>query len=141
VSPEFCSAPFWQPTPLTLVRDDQPRPTSALGCRLRDLEPWINSATTRQMEALQAAWNGERVLLLGSAFASIPGQRYWGRDVLVPLGWRPKPLLPETILCAALNLPAEEIALFAEHVERISRSAFGPLTRAGVRLALEGAQP
>jgi hypothetical protein len=125
------------------VREDQPRPTSALCCGLGELEAWVSQATTRQLEALQAAWSGERVLLLGSNFsATLPGQRYWGRDVLVPLGWRPEPSLPEAVLRAALNLQPDEIALLdSRGPEPIPRSAFGPISRAGVRIALGGPKP
>jgi hypothetical protein len=144
ISPELSSAPFWQKIGLSLVRDERPRPSSALLCGLKDLERWVSLATAHQLAALQAAWNEDSAFLLGNPLpASVPGQRYWGRDVLVPIGLRLEPLLSEVVVRAALGLQPDEVALFPPPSasalgapERIPRSAFGPLTRAGVRLAM-----
>ena len=66
----------------------------------------------------------------------IPGAvRYWGGDVLVPLGHRPEPdLAPETLRAAAGASAEELLVLDGGGAEVVPRAAFAPLTRAGVRL-------
>jgi hypothetical protein len=139
-------APAVRPVRLTLARDDTVRPAAALCCALADLDRWAEGATARRLAALEAAHcpapGGPRVLLLGERLPPLPaGERFWGRSVLAPLGWRPEPALGEAALRAALDLQDDEIALLTpEGVEVVPRSAFRPLTRAGIRLALrEGA--
>jgi hypothetical protein len=57
--------------------------------------------------------------------------------VLVPLGYRAEPALPEPLLVRTLALEVEELALLtSDAVEIVSRRALAPLTRAGIRLAL-----
>jgi hypothetical protein len=126
------------PVRLALVRDDQPRPASALRCRLADLALWADNATTHQLSSLRAAHHGERVLLLGAPLPIVVGGvRFWGQRVLMPLGYRTEPALPEALLVQALALEVEELALLTpDAVEIISCRALAPLTRAGVRLAL-----
>ncbi len=133
---------YGAPVRLGLARDDTARPAAALCCELADLERWADGVTSRRLAALEAAYcpapDGPRVLLLGGRLPPLPaGERFWGRAVLAPLGWRPEPALGEAALRAALDLQDEEIALVrAEGVEVVSRGAFRPLTRAGIRLAL-----
>jgi hypothetical protein len=141
VAPE-AGSPAVRPVRLTLARDDTARPAAALCCALADLDRWAEGATARRLAALEAAYcaspAGPRVLLRGERLPPLPaGERFWGRTVLAPLGWRPEPALGEAALRAALDLQDEEIALLrAEGVEVVPRSAFRPLTRAGIRLAL-----
>jgi hypothetical protein len=141
-----------QPTPVTpssgnsqvihLVREEQPRAATALVCPLADLLRWAKLATSWQMQQLQATWNAGRVLVLGSHLPVIQGaQRYWGQGLLTPLGWRPEPLLPESILVAALGFKGDAIGVLGpEGIERIPMAGLGPVTRAGLRRAL-GNQP
>ena len=63
-------------------------------------------------------------------------QRYWGKRVLVPLGFRPDPELSEAVLLEACGAGRNEIVLLdSRGTIVIAESAFEPLTRAGLRLA------
>jgi hypothetical protein len=101
------------------------------------LSAWADSAPSDDIEAVEAAICGETVLLRGRLPALV-GERFWGRRLLVAAGWRPEPDLAEGVLAEALGL-GDDFALFAsDGVEVVPSTAFGPLTRAGVRLAARG---
>jgi hypothetical protein len=122
---------------LQLVRAGHMHRASALRCSLPVLNRWADGATRASIECLHAARCGERELLRGARLPSLPKSvRYWGRRVLMPLGFRPEPDLPESALIEALGLASGEIAVLdPTGVEAIPEDAFQPLTRAGVRLA------
>jgi hypothetical protein len=135
-APILCDPPNLQRIPLVLVEDEHPRPASAWCGPPAALARWADHATTRQLEALEAAWDGGRVLLLGRPPALADGERFWGRSVLAPLGRRPHPDLPEEALAEALGLKADELALLtAAGVEVVARAAFRHLSRAAARRA------
>jgi hypothetical protein len=139
VTPQLAQA---RPAPvgLTVVRDGRPRPATALLCELSEMVRWADAATTRQLTALEAARCGGRVLLRGGRLPAVAGERWWGRSVLVRLGFRPEPELPEAVLASALGLTEGSAALLrAGGVEVVPASAFGPTSRAAVRLAARGA--
>ena len=126
---------------LRLVRDGRPRPTAGLRCAVADLHRWADAVPSAEIAAVRAARSGDRAALLGAALPSIPGAvRFWGRDVLVPLGFAPAPEWPEPLIRRAAGADAEVDALVwvgdDAVVELIPRDAFAPLTRAGVRLAV-----
>jgi hypothetical protein len=125
----------WRRATLQLVRDGPPRPATALRAARADILRWADTATTHQLEALRACWCGEDVLLLGAPLPALPGERFWGSRVLLPLGRRPEPELAEPVLAGALRLREGEVALWtAAGVEVLSADAAGPVTRAGLRL-------
>jgi hypothetical protein len=128
------------PVPLRLVSDDRPRPARAMRTTLDALADWADRARTADFEGLSAAASGPDVLVLGDRLPTIPrAVRYWGRRVLAPLGRRPEPELPESAWAGALGGSDEDLVLLEEDgVEVVPLSAFGPLTRASVRLAREG---
>jgi hypothetical protein len=130
--------PFFRPVMLRLVRDDRPRSASALSCTLATLAEWAEQATSKQLAMLTAVRGGERVLLRGERLPPlVASERYWGRTVLTPLGFRPEPELSEEALREALALGEEEIALLGDKgFESVEARLFQPLTRAGVRLAV-----
>lgn len=125
------------PVPLRVVRGGPPQPVTALACRVGDLAPWADRATTAELERVRAARAGDQAVLLGSNLPAVPNAvRYWGDDLLVPLGFRPDPDLPPAALRAAVGAAADELVVLDESgAERIPRAAFHPLTRAGLRLA------
>lgn len=133
-----CGGPSILPLTLRLIREDRFRPSSALCCSLADLSGWVNQATSRQLAMLTALRAGERVLLRGEHLPPLPtAERYWGRSILTPLGFRPEPEASEGVVRVALQLRDEEIALLGENgFEAIDARTFQPLTRAGVRLAM-----
>jgi hypothetical protein len=132
------------PVPLRLVRDIRPRPTSAAFCSLVELGRWAESAPSAEIEATRGALSGGSVLLLGRDLPVLNGAvRYWGRTLLVPIGLAPAPALPEAALLEALGARSDELLRATPAdlggelvVESIPLSAFGPLTRAGIRLAM-----
>jgi hypothetical protein len=127
------------PCQLRLERDERPRQAAALLCGIADLAAWAERATTASLEAVQAARCGAEVLLLGRRLPPIlAGERFWGERVLVPLGFRLAPALPESAVMEALGLTDDELAVFRPDAsDIIPRQVFQPLSRAGVRLARE----
>jgi hypothetical protein len=126
------------PVSLSLARDDRVRPTTAMTCAPEELKSWAETATTAQLTAVSAAWADDLMLLRGQALPALSGcTRFWGARVLVPLGFRPDPDLPESAVRRALRLADDVILLMQpEGFEEIPSEAFAPLTRAGVRRAL-----
>jgi hypothetical protein len=124
---------------LSLVRDSRFRPATALICSLTDIARWADSATSHQIDGLRATRREDSVLVCGSSLPPLPGQRWWGRGVLIPAGFRPEPELAEGALAQALSLSAGDVVLLsAEGAERVPAAAFGPLSRACIRLAFQG---
>ena len=137
---------------LRLVRDSlgRPRPASGVLCSMARLASWAEHATTGRLAALRAAWavgpeggpDDREVLVLGDprALPAVPeGVRFWGANLLIPLGFRPDPELPEPALCRALGAgPDDLVVLLGQDHERIPRAAFQTLSRAAVRLARRG---
>jgi hypothetical protein len=148
--------PPLDPIPIRVVRGERgdPRPARAVRCSLGSLCAWAESVTSARLAALEAAWtisaqkrpDEATVFVLGEALA-LPELgdcvRFWGGgDLLVPLGFRIEPELPDRALRAAMGAAAGELVALDEFGhERIPRSAFQPLGRAALRLALRGAVP
>jgi hypothetical protein len=64
------------------------------------------------------------------------GRRYWGSDILIPMGCRAEPELADRALRQAVGAgPDELVVLDDEGPELIPHQAFRPLSRAGLRLA------
>jgi hypothetical protein len=123
--------------PVQLVRDTMPRQATALRTTLAALGDWAEQATTLQIAALRAARCGTSVLLFGARLPILPGVRYWGSRLLVPLGYRPEPALPVSIFAEAMKLDGEALAILEEDgCEIIPAAAFRPLSRAAIRLAV-----
>ncbi len=71
--------------------------------------------------------------------ASLGGSRFWGVDVMIPLGFRADPELSEAALRRLVGAgPDDLVVLDANGYERIPRGSFRPLSRAGIRLASAG---
>jgi hypothetical protein len=122
-------------------------------CGLDRLSSWAEQATSARLASLRAAWTAgpggepgaDEVLVLGAP-GSLPellgGLRFWGVDLLVPLGLRPEPELPEPALCRAAGAGSNDlVVLDGQGYELISRDAFQPMSRAGIRLARGGMVP
>jgi hypothetical protein len=128
------------PLPLSLGRDTRIQSATAIRADAKMLARWADSATSHQLSALQGAWCGAEILLRGRMLPSVPNaERYWGQNVLVPLGFRTEPELPEAALCEVLDLaPGETALLSSTGLEVLPAAAFGPVTRASLRRAGEG---
>jgi hypothetical protein len=130
--------------PLRLWRDSRPRPTTAALCRLDEVGRWAESALTSEIGSIRGAIRGDSALLLGPSLPLWPGStRYWGGQLLVPIGFEVRPSLPEATIIEALgSLGRELLRIIPDSdgqgfaVEAIPFDIFHPLTRAGVRLAL-----
>jgi hypothetical protein len=120
---------------LRLVRDDKQRRTTALTCIGSALLKWAESATTRQLASVAIAVCKDRALLRGEGLPLLAGAtRYWGGDVLFPLGFRWEPQLPESAIHGVIGLQTNEIAIVHnEELEMISSDTLRPATRAGIR--------
>jgi len=105
--------------------------------------------TSARLASLLAAWTagagqpGQADVLVLGAPGSLPevgsGRRFWGDDLLIPLGWRADPELPEPALRGAVGAgPDDLVVLDVAGAELIARAAFQPLSRAGIRLADRG---
>jgi hypothetical protein len=126
---------------LGVARGGEPKPATALACRLADLAAWADTATTAELRAVNAARAGDRVVLRGVKLPTVPtATRYWGDDVLVPVGFCPEPDLRADVIRAAAGAAADELVLLDGSVaELIPKAAFTPVTRAALRLALRAA--
>jgi MoxR-vWA-beta-propeller ternary system domain bpX2 len=124
--------------PLTIVRCDVPRPTSAMRCPVAALQPWADTAPTAEIGAVKAARCGDVAWVLGSKLPAIPGaERFWGDCVLIPLGYRSDPDWPESALREAAQVgPTEILVLMENAAAAIPSDAFQPLTRAAIRRSL-----
>jgi hypothetical protein len=131
------------PVGLRLVRGGGPKPTVALACRVADLAGWADTATTAELAEVRGAVSGDRAVLRGKVLPVVRlATRYWGSDVLVPVGFRPEPDLPAAAIRAAVGAADGEMVLFdPDGVGLIPLSAFAPLTRAGARLAVRAGGP
>jgi hypothetical protein len=127
-----------EPVVLRLVRDYRPRATIALLCGLSEMSKWVEAVPGPRLASIRGAFCATRALLLGTRLPLIGGcTRFWGDRVLVPLGLRPEPDLPEEAILEALRVAKQEFLLMQEEgVEIISFDAVQPLTRSSLRLAL-----
>lgn len=143
------------PMPLRLVRDALflARLASGLRCSLSILRFWAERATSSQLAALCGAWIGPdsgaateaQVFLTGSS-ESLPvlpeGVRFWGTDLLVPLGLRVEPNLPAAAIRRATGARHDELAVIDQDgIELIPRTVFGRLSRASIRMIEERQRP
>ena len=140
-------------SPLRLWSNARPRPTTAALCSLVQLGRWAGSALSSEIGAIRGAFRGDSALLLGRGLPHWTGStRYWGGQLLVPIGFEVRPILPEATTIEALGNPGRELLRIIPDgpsggdgrglaVEAIPLEAFRPLTRAGVRLAQVGASP
>ncbi len=96
---------------------------------------WAASATTRQLASVTIAVCEDRALLRGDRLPPVAGStRYWGSEVLFPLGFRWEPQLPESAVRGVIGLQTNEIAIVDdEEIEVICSDTLQPATRAGIR--------
>jgi hypothetical protein len=131
------------PIRLMLKPDDRPRPTTAMYCSLSVTRAWADTAPATQLERCHGVIRDENVLVVGTGLPVLErSERFWGRLVLAPLGFSPDPDLPETALREAAGVLSEELLLLRQdRAEALPRAAFGPLSRAALRLAVREGTP
>ncbi len=126
------------PVRLTLRADDRARATSALLCPLPPLLAWADTIPAGRLATLRGLRLYEQVLVVGERLPPITGERFWGENVLVPLGYRPEPELPESALRQAAGLLDGEVLLLRQGAAEVfARSLLAPLSRPVLRLAGE----
>jgi MoxR-vWA-beta-propeller ternary system domain bpX2 len=140
------------PIPVRVVRDATatPRPASGLRCSPLALAAWAERSTTAQLAALSGAWlepglsdGSEALVLVTGSAESLPlladGLRFWGTELLVPLGLRPEPDLPASAIRHAAGAGPDELAVLDQDgIELIPQAIFRPLSRAAIRMIAEG---
>ncbi len=140
------------PIRIRLVRNATmpPRPASALRCTPRTLAAWAEHATSAALGAVTGAWirpeapdGPDGLVLLTGPARSLPpleeGVRFWGTELLLPLGFRAEPDLPHSAIRRAAGATSDDLAVLDdEGIEVIPRAIFKPLSRAAVRLMLLG---
>jgi hypothetical protein len=131
---------FAPPLVFRIVRGGGPRSATAVVCATADLQKWADTATTAELADVRAARSGSRAVLLGAKLPALPdGVRFWGDDLLVPVGFRPEPDLPASAIRSACGATVDDLVLLHDDgAELVPRAAFEPLTRAALRLALRG---
>jgi hypothetical protein len=127
------------PLRLTLRRDDRSRPTTAMLCPLAALQEWADTVSTPRLDRLHGVTRGTEILVIGANLPALTdGERFWGRLMLVPLGFCPHPDLPEADLREAAGVAVEELLVLRhECAMAVPRTALGRLSRAALRLAGE----
>ena len=127
-----------RPARLRLVRDPIARPACALRCTLEALTNWSDSVPSSRLSSILGATDGAHALMMGARLPEVAeAERYWGDDVLTPLGFRTDPELPESALKRALGIGLSEVLLLGHAgYESIPKDVFRPLQRSGLRLAL-----
>lgn len=123
------------------------RPATAMRCSLAVLTRWAGQATSAQIERLEGAWlpaTGETEADAEVLVRGLPGNlphlrestRYWGGELLVPLGFRPEPELPAGAIRAVVGAEDDDVVVLdGAGIELIPGGAFRLLSRAAVRLA------
>jgi hypothetical protein len=130
----------------------QHHPATAMRTSIDELADWADWATASQLSCLRGAWRSTASEEAGTAEALVLGDpgtlpllrgstRFWGADLLVPLGFRVDPELPATSIRQVVGAGQDDLVLMDQKGhELIAREAFEPLTRIGIRLAREGAR-
>src|SRR5579859_6414796 len=124
-----------RPVRLMLTADDRARPTTAMLCPIAALLAWADGVPNTRLQRLHGVLRHGQMLVLGQALPLLPGAtRYWGKLVLVPLGYRPEPDLPESALREAAGVETEELLMLRpDGADAVPRAALAPLSRAALR--------
>ncbi len=138
VQPTLISESTFQRISVSPVRCEKAHPTSAVCCEIEALRTWADTALTREINAIRAARKGKMAWLLGSDLPVLAkAERFWGNKLLVPLGYRPEPAWPESVLVDVAGIEKGELlVLRPDRVETLPLDAFQHLTRAAIRLAV-----
>ena len=110
-----------------VVRDDsgQNRPATAMRASIDELAAWADWATSSRLSCLRGAWRAlapgaeveAEALVVGEpgALPHLPrSRRFWGVDLLVPLGFRTDPELPASAIRQIVGAGQDELVLMDE---------------------------
>jgi|GEM_PF-6567570 len=131
---------------LELVRSTQHEETSAALLSLARLYAWVRATPEVVWQSWRVCWLKQTALVLAPrgkvVKLDVPPQhvqRFWGSRVLLPSGFALSPKLPDALTLALLEAGTGEIALVQKRgVSLVPRASFGAITRAGLRLAIQG---
>ena len=125
--------------PLALVADEHAiaPPTLAMTCPLDAFSAWAREVPPSRLRSLRAARGGTRLFVLGKSLPRIDGdERFWGRSVLVPLGFRPSPDFSESALRTLVGVAESDLLVIRKDgCERIAQDCFTTLSHGALRLA------
>ncbi len=123
------------PCEVRLVEDSRPREATAVLAPITACLRWADSVPNLLLEKYQAVRRSEHILVLGQPVPWLDGgQRFWGDKMLFPLGFSPKPFLPDAQFQAALMLERDDFAVFfPDRIEAISATVWASLSRAKLR--------
>jgi hypothetical protein len=137
---EPVDSPPLEPLRLTLVPDQHQRRTTAMLCNLATLKEWVKSPAVSHLllDSLRAARCRDLVLLIGKRLPLLAScTRLCGSEVLVPIGYRTEPDLPESLARAALGVAAEEILVLTDRGgDIVPKRVLQPMSRIGVCQAI-----
>jgi hypothetical protein len=137
------------PLPVGVVADErqQVRLATALRSSVAAIAAWAEEATSLALSRLRGAWRQENCRDEGEPEVFVLGEpgrlphlaesvRYWGTDLLVPVGFRVDPDLPPATIRGVVGAGESDLVVVDDRgIELIDRGAFEPLSRAGIRLA------
>jgi len=130
------------PVRFDTVRSAQLRACTAVVCTPAAVANWAALAPDAEIARLAACRSGGLVLVIGDNPPMLAGgERFWGDRVLLPLGWRAQPDLPESSLCEAAGVGTDEILLWRNGANFVPRKSLVALTRAAARLGAREGQP
>src|SRR4029453_13347944 len=110
VQPAAADSFVADPMPLRLALASVHRPTLALCCSVHAFLAWADTMPACMLVRYRAAIDGERLFVLGKKPPWIAGaERFWGRTVLIPLGYRPDPNLSEEALRTVAGVAASDL--------------------------------
>ncbi|MGE3804126.1 MAG: hypothetical protein AB7K24_05570 [Gemmataceae bacterium] len=126
------------PVSVRLVVASARQRASAVLTSLAVLEAWAEQLPAAALETLRALRCGNEVLIVGRKLPVLAeARRFWGASILVPMGQRLEPRVPEKALRAALGVADNELLLFDEGgVEVLPGDDFEPLSRGSIKRAL-----
>ena len=132
-----------EPVELRLIASENVQPATAMLCPLAALASWAERAASLAFEGRIAARLDDMALLRSIKNLLRPppiaAERFWGDRLLIPLGFALSRNFPNRSRSRLWVAPATRSFLHEPGgFEAIPESAFGPLDRARIRLALRG---
>jgi MoxR-vWA-beta-propeller ternary system domain bpX2 len=124
-------------TTLRLVADTTYRATQAMQCPLDLFRAWADTVPGCTLARYQGAIKKTRLFVLGKKLPWLAdGERFWGHRVLLPIGYRPDPLLAEADLLKAAGVAESDLLVIRqESCEIVATDEFTFLSHAALRLS------
>jgi len=142
VQPIPVPATSWQALRMTLERDDRPRATTAMRCTLQALSAWSDTVGTQRLASLRAVVQRDEMLILGRDLPILENAcRYWGHDILIPIGYAPSIAIAESVLRESGHVADEDLFVWEpQRTMTVPRASFTAMSRASLRLCMREAR-